>query len=62
MVRWGVVQVCLAVGGEEGERAAGPYVRRELVMAACRGGSTDMVWDMVDGGELEEGEGQADKS
>ena len=62
VVRQRVVQVCLAVGGEEGQRAAGPYVRRELAMATCTHGSTDMVWDIVDGVESKEGEEHAEKS
>ena len=36
-------ELCLTVGGEETERPAGPFYRRDLTLEQCRGGR-DQLW------------------
>ena len=46
LVRLRATDLCVTVGGEDTEAAAGPFVRRDLLLAPCAGGAAQ-VWLMV---------------
>ena len=46
MVRLAGYSLCLSVGGDDTQREAGPWVRRDLLLTLCDGG-INQVWEMV---------------
>ena len=46
LVRLRATDLCVTVGGEDTEAAAGPFVRRDLLLAPCAGGAAQ-VWRLI---------------
>ena len=46
LVRLRATDLCVTVGGEDTEAAAGPLVRRDLLLAPCAGGAAQ-VWRLI---------------